>query len=642
MRLSSGFSTGAARRRSSTRWRCGQSAHRSRRVGEVIRSTGDGTGSPARLPSKRVNDGLRRASMTAAPRAVLGSSVAAEVAARGEQGPQPVLLGGGRAPRAGAARRRRTPRARTQGTWLPCRSWAHHRVAVAGQVGAERRAPSGTGPARRCGGGRHGARTRSCRRAPARVARSWWCWRSTRSARSGELAAGAGPLVVGQQRVVADRGRERPLGQAEDHDQVEVEPDAHLDRPDEHAVAEPPDPAEVLLELELEGAVEHVERHRALDRVERAEAVKGLLDLLGRLALARRRPSARAGPRRRGARPSQRWAQAACSLHGRGRGRGGVRSSITSRTKPAEVARALAAVLAVAARAPTRADRRRARPRRRAPRSGSACCARRWSQSSRPATTAASRERRSQAVVGARRPSWRIGAEASHANTSCRRKPPAGSPRSSQQRAAGHPGGEGDDGGAVGGDAGRVELLVGEAGVGLGAGVEDRRCGRGGVPARTASTTARTAARTSSSPSDAVSTVVRSGSTAAPAAAGGSRRGRRRAGASDADAPRRRRRRRPCCPRSTVVGTWRPGRRAAGAVLRQPLGEVDDDGSERGGRAARRPSRWPPSRRSSSSDQCGLQPGPRGAVQAHDLGRPARWTPARASRAAGERSRSSR
>ena len=41
-----------------------------------------------------------------------------------------------------------------------------------------------------------------------------------------------------------------------------------------------------------------------------------------------------------------------------------------------------------------------------------------------------------------------------------------------EQRAAGHPGGERHHGGAVGGEAGGVEVLVGEAGVGLGAGVE--------------------------------------------------------------------------------------------------------------------------------------------------------------------------
>ena len=67
----------------------------------------------------------------------------------------------------------------------------------------------------------------------------------------GQLVAGRRPLVVGQQRVVAGRGREHALGQAEDDDQVEVEADAHADRADEHALAHPPDPAEVGLELEL-------------------------------------------------------------------------------------------------------------------------------------------------------------------------------------------------------------------------------------------------------------------------------------------------------------------------------------------------------------------------------------------------------
>ena len=75
----------------------------------------------------------------------------------------------------------------------------------------------------------------------------------------GQLAGGAGPLVVGEEGVVAHGGRERALGEPEDDHQVEVEADAHLDGADEHAVAEATHPPEVLLELELEGAVEHLE-----------------------------------------------------------------------------------------------------------------------------------------------------------------------------------------------------------------------------------------------------------------------------------------------------------------------------------------------------------------------------------------------
>ena len=116
----------------------------------------------------------------------------------------------------------------------------------------------------------------------------------------GQLAAGAGPLVVGEEGVVAHGGRERALGEAEHHHEVEVEPDAHLDRADEHAVAEPAHPAEVVLELELEGAVEHVEGDRTLDGIERAEAGEGLLHPLGSLAL-RGRPSRHGGRRRRAA-----------------------------------------------------------------------------------------------------------------------------------------------------------------------------------------------------------------------------------------------------------------------------------------------------------------------------------------------------
>ena len=91
--------------------------------------------------------------------------------------------------------------------------------------------------------------------------------------------------MVGEEGVVAHGGGERALGEAEHHDEVEVEADAHLDRADEHAVAEATDPAEVVLELELERAVEHVEGDGVLHRVERAEPVQRLVDPLGRLAL---------------------------------------------------------------------------------------------------------------------------------------------------------------------------------------------------------------------------------------------------------------------------------------------------------------------------------------------------------------------
>ena len=98
---------------------------------------------------------------------------------------------------------------------------------------------------------------------------------------------------------------------------------------------------------------------------------------------------------------------------------------------------------------------------------------RRWSQSS-PATTEASR-RQPLPAGGGREPA---GVE-----DRSRRQPrehvlapvaAGGEGQQIEQRAARHPRGEGHDGGAVGGDAGGVELLVGEARVGLGAGVQHR------------------------------------------------------------------------------------------------------------------------------------------------------------------------
>ena len=56
-----------------------------------------------------------------------------------------------------------------------------------------------------------------------------------------------------------------------------------------------PTPTEVVLELELERAVEHLERHRALDGVEGTEAVQGLVDPFGRLPLREVDPALAAG-----------------------------------------------------------------------------------------------------------------------------------------------------------------------------------------------------------------------------------------------------------------------------------------------------------------------------------------------------------
>ena len=74
-----------------------------------------------------------------------------------------------------------------------------------------------------------------------------------------ELVARGLPFEVGQERVVAHGRGESAFRQAEDDHEVEVEPDAHADRADEHAVAEAADASEVGFELERERAREHIE-----------------------------------------------------------------------------------------------------------------------------------------------------------------------------------------------------------------------------------------------------------------------------------------------------------------------------------------------------------------------------------------------
>ena len=290
--------------------------------------------------------------------------------------------------------------------------------------------PSERGPARCCGAGRHAGRTAPG--APHRPGRREVGGAGVRHVweRRGSSSPVDTALVVGEQGVVVGRRGEQPLGQAEHDNQVEVEADAHAHRPDQHALAHAPDPAEVGLELELQGAGEDVEVDRLLDRIEAGQPVEGPLHPLGRLLL---RPSAMQ-PRRRLA--AEQIAQVSAGPGGPlapglwlGR-RCSARSSINPSTN----------------------SRRRARPfgRRRA-----ACSARhggasgsssaalrfavsarwrrsanRWSQSSRPATTPASRDSRSHAVTGIERPSWRRRPPASQANTSSRRNPLSGRARS--------------------------------------------------------------------------------------------------------------------------------------------------------------------------------------------------------------------
>ena len=114
-----------------------------------------------------------------------------------------------------------------------------------------------------------------------------------------QLTGGRGPLVVGEQGVVVHGCGEGPLGQAEHHHQVEVEPDAHLDRADQHALAQATDPTQVVVELDLDRAVEDIEGHRILDGVEARRAV-GVTARPARLPSAPRDPpSADGGWRRR-------------------------------------------------------------------------------------------------------------------------------------------------------------------------------------------------------------------------------------------------------------------------------------------------------------------------------------------------------
>ncbi len=111
-----------------------------------------------------------------------------------------------------------------------------------------------------------------------------------------ELVARPDPLAVGQEGVVADRGRQRALGHAEHDDQVEVEADGVGQRPDEDALAQPADPAEVGVELELERAPEDVERGGLVDGVERGQAVEPGVDGVGRPDLVGRPVLPAGGP----------------------------------------------------------------------------------------------------------------------------------------------------------------------------------------------------------------------------------------------------------------------------------------------------------------------------------------------------------
>ena len=99
-----------------------------------------------------------------------------------------------------------------------------------------------------------------------------------------ELVARRLPFEVRKERVVTHGSGEGAFGEAEDDHEIEVESDAHGDRPDEDAVAEPPDTPEVGFELERKRAREDVEIDGPFDLVEGREPVEGGLDAVGSLA----------------------------------------------------------------------------------------------------------------------------------------------------------------------------------------------------------------------------------------------------------------------------------------------------------------------------------------------------------------------
>jgi hypothetical protein len=107
-----------------------------------------------------------------------------------------------------------------------------------------------------------------------------------------ELAAGADPGLVGQQRVLVVAPRAQVLGQPDDEHQVGVEPDRGGQRGDEHAGAEPAHALQVLGQLQLDRLAQRGEVGGVLDGVETGQAAQQQLDapaghpfLLGQLTM---------------------------------------------------------------------------------------------------------------------------------------------------------------------------------------------------------------------------------------------------------------------------------------------------------------------------------------------------------------------
>ena len=212
-------------------------------------------------------------------------------------------------------------------------------------------------------------------------------------------------------------------------------------------------------------------------------------------------------------------------------------------------------------------------------------------------------------------------------------EPAVGQGEELEQRAPGHAGGERDHGGAVGGDARGLQLLVGQAGVGLGAGVQDGDA----VEPRARSHGVDDGADRSA---DLLVAVGRGDDRACGRRRPGDRprrvrvprrdllragRATRRTSASASGIPVR--------PATTVVGTWAASAaEEGGAVAGQPLRQVDDE------RAELRPSRLGPDRGGGEEQvllvgPVALRAGPGWPGAGGPPRRPARWCgPARRAR----------
>ncbi len=110
-------------------------------------------------------------------------------------------------------------------------------------------------------------------------------WSSlTRVACNGSAPSVAASLGVGEQRVVVHATGEHPFGETAHEHSVQVEPEPERDVSHEDAVAEAPHPAEVGVQLQLEGATEHGEAGSSFDGVEPGQAFQRGVDLVCRLA----------------------------------------------------------------------------------------------------------------------------------------------------------------------------------------------------------------------------------------------------------------------------------------------------------------------------------------------------------------------